>query len=83
MDQLNAHKGLALAHMNIRSLWRKLDSLKIALSNQFKIDILGISETWNTASLDNSLLDIKGFDTLRTDRSWIDVNSNQVKKVEV
>ena len=80
MDQLNSHKGLALAHLNIRSLWRKLDSLKITLSDQFQIDILGISETWNTQNLDDSLISIKGYDILRVDRKWSDVNNDTVKK---
>ena len=80
MYPLNAHKGLALAHLNIRSIWKKLDSIKIALDQQFQIDVLGISETWLTESIQENLTTINNYDCIRADRKWNDVNTNYIKK---
>ena len=66
--------------MNICSLWKKLDSIKIALDSQFDIDVLGLSETWLTQSLIDSLVNIKNYELLRLDRNWCDVNNNTVKR---
>ena len=80
MDHLKSHKGLAIAHLNVRSLWKKLDSIKLSLKKQYDIDILGLSETWSTSSLDNSLINIEDYELVRLDRKWLDVNSNCIKK---
>ena len=70
MSALKRHKGLAIAHMNIRSLWPKLDMLKLLLQNEVDIDILGLSESWLTGSLNDNLVNIPNYDIVRNDRNW-------------
>ena len=84
MSNLKNHKGLAIAHLNIRSLWRKLDILKINLQDDFDIDILGISESWLTKWLEDRMVDIPNYDILRCDRNWSDdnVDTNNGDKVK-
>ena len=79
-DQLKNHKGLALAHLNIRSLWKKLELLKITLSNQMNIDILGLSETWLNSQIGDNFLEIPEYNIVRCDRTWTDMNNKQPKK---
>ena len=83
MSDLKKHKGLAIAHMNIRSVWPKLDTLKLLLQNDVDIDILGLSESWLTSGLSDNLVSIPNYDIIRMDRNWRDeemaINDN-IKK---
>ena len=76
MSDLKNHKGLAIAHLNIRSISDKIDVLKINLQNDIDIDIFGISETWLTKGLSDNLVNITNYDILRCDRSWSEDNNN-------
>ena len=66
-DQLSEAKGLKLVHLNVRSLVRKIDQLRLTLQNS-KIDIITISETWLTPKVDSKLVSIDGLDLHRFDR---------------
>ena len=70
MSDLKKHKCLVIAHMNIRSLWPKLDTVNILLQNDIDIDILGLSESWLTNSLTDYLVNISNYDIIRLDRNW-------------
>ena len=82
MSTLKKHKGLAIAHINIRSLWPKIDTLKILLQHEIDVDILGLSESWLTSTLDNNIVNIPGYDIIRNDRNWCDNDNENGKNVK-
>ena len=57
-----------MIHLNIRSLLPKLDELKFYLSNNNRIQILSLNETWLNSSVDNEEVAIPGFMLFRRDR---------------
>ena len=61
-------KGIKIAHLNICSLYPKLDQLKLLLHDKI-LDILFISETWLNDTFSDSELLIPGYNLLRNDRS--------------
>ncbi len=61
-------KGIVFAHLNICSLIRKLDNVKILLKNS-DMDFLFLSETFLNTSIDDIELAIPGYNLLRADRS--------------
>ena len=52
--------------MNIRSLLKKIDEIKISI-HQNSFDILAISETWLSDKIPNELVNIPGFNVYRKD----------------
>ena len=66
-SDLNDAKGFKLAHLNIRSLVKKVDQIRLLL-NDSDIDLLSISETWLKGHLHTGLVELKGFLTFRQDR---------------
>ena len=64
---LNAQKGFKLAHLNIRSLFKKMDQLRILLDNS-NVDVFTISETWLNPSIFSSSLNLRGYVQYRQDR---------------
>ena len=66
-DDLKAIKGLKLVHLNTRSIVKKIDQLRLLLSDS-KIDVLTISESWMRGHLHSDLVGIEGFTTYRLDR---------------
>ena len=66
-EDLKAVKGLRITHLNIRSLVKKIDQLRVLLFDA-GIDILTISETWLMEHLQTKLFEIEGYDTHRLDR---------------
>lgn len=60
-------KGLKIAHLNIQCLTNKIDYVNLLLHNN-NIDVLCLSETWLTNSIDDSELSINGYDICRLDR---------------
>ena len=65
--ELSAFKGFKLAHLNVRSLLKKVDQLRMYMINT-KIDVLTISETWLKPHLNTALVNIEGYTALRLDR---------------
>ena len=61
-------KGLRIGNLNVCHLLPKLDELKIILNDRCSVNILGVCETFLTEEIDNSLLDIEGFNFERKDR---------------
>lgn len=59
-------RGLAIAHLNICSLYGKLDQLKFVINKSF--GILTISETWLESSIVDQELYLSGYSCIRRDR---------------
>ena len=64
-------RGLHVAHLNVRSLWPKIDSVRMLL-DQGSLSVCGFSETWLHSNFTNDLLKIDGYSLTRLDRSWTD-----------
>lgn len=54
-------------HYNIRSLWPRLESVKLWLDD-LDFDEFTFSETWLNDSIPSSLIDIENYDQFRQDR---------------
>ena len=66
LDQnINSNKGLKVVHVNIRSLYRKVDQLSCLFQN---VDFLLCTETWLNHNYEDSLIKIPGMTTYRMDR---------------
>ena len=72
---LGKAKGIKLVHMNVRSLFPKVDQLR-AILFQNKIDILTLSETWLNSKYDDHMIQIQDYTHYRLDRS----NGKDTKK---
>ena len=60
-------KGLKIAHLNIQGLIHKVDEVHFLL-NDNAIDVLCINETWLDKDVDDSEVEIDGYNTYRLDR---------------
>ena len=61
-------KGFKIGHLNIRSLVKNIDQLRIYLSNK-KYNILSVNETMLDSSIPNDEININGYDIVRKDRN--------------
>ena len=68
MNELGELKGLKIVHLNVRSLLKKIDQVRLIIEDS-GINILTISETWLQSHLNNSLVAIEGFQSFRLDRN--------------
>ena len=59
-------KGIKMVHLNVRSLFNKLDQIK---TNFKHFDVIVISETWLGPSIPDAALSIPGFNLMRQDRN--------------
>jgi len=60
-------KGLNFAHLNVRSMRKKMDDIKM-LSNNEDVDIFTISESWLDPNVSDSEVNIPGYNLFRRDR---------------
>ena len=60
-------RGLKIAHLNIRSLRNKTDSLRLELRNN-SIDVLTLSETWLNSTIQDAEIQLPGYTCVRRDR---------------
>ena len=67
-SQVKRDVGLRISHLNIRSLYNKLDEIRYIVIES-DIDILCMSETWLDDSIQNSELHIPGYVIERHDRN--------------
>ena len=65
--KLKKHRGFKAAHINIHSLYPKIDEVQFLLCNS-NLDILCLSETWLDQSLAQEL-HINGYSLIRKDRN--------------
>ena len=61
-------KGSVIAHLNIRSIYRKLEEV-IQILSPGNIDILCLSETWLNRSVTDNMVSINGYNLIRADRN--------------
>ena len=66
-DELSSVKGFTMVHLNIRSIVKKIDQIKILLQKS-SIDIVTFSETWLKSHLHSTPFEIEGHKLLRQDR---------------
>ena len=70
LNDIDAAKGLHVAHLNIRSLMNKWDVFKAQFENT-NLQILGLSETWLNDKLPNNLFEPSNdFTLILNDRKW-------------
>ena len=72
-------KGFQLLHLNIRSIWPKIELIRQMLNHNGNISVFTISESWLTGDLPDELLNIENYMLFRLDRSWGD-RPNMIKK---
>ncbi len=61
-------RGFKIGYLNIRSLVKNIDQLRIYLSNQ-KYNILSINETMLDSSISNDEINMSGYDIVRKDKN--------------
>lgn len=71
LDDMRKTRGLKIAHLNIRSLRHKVDSLQLEGINNKTVDILTLSETWLDSTVEDSEIALPGFNCVRKDRTGL------------
>ena len=66
--QLSQAKGVKIVHLNIRSLVKKIDQLRLIIEGS-NIDIITLSESWLHQGLNSQLISVQGYKLFRLDRS--------------
>ena len=61
-------RGLAMAHLNIRSLLHKMDQVNLIMGGTKSFDILSFSETWLNDSVTDDEILMPGYSCVRRDR---------------
>ena len=67
VENFTRSRGLKIAHLNVRSLMPKLDSLKILFENK-PFDVFTVSETWLKPSILDNEIHLPGYSCVRSDR---------------
>ena len=73
---IRASKGIKFCHLNIRSIMNKIDQFKMHVERS-TFDIITLSETWLTEEYSSSLLNMDGYQILRSDRLTIGPNGTK------
>ncbi len=60
-------KGLIFAHLNTRSMRKKMDDIKLLIKNEC-IDVFTISESWLDTNVSDAEITIPGYTLFRRDR---------------
>lgn len=71
LDDIRNTRGLKIAHLNIRSLVHKTDSLRLEGIDSKTADILTLSETWLDGNICDTEINLPGFVCVRQDRTGI------------
>lgn len=61
-------KGLQFIHINVRSLYHKVDALKNDIFSKY-VGVVGVSETWLHSQITNELIHVDNFQLIRNDRT--------------
>ena len=69
-------RGIHIANLNIRHLKPKIDQMKILLDQSNSIDIFGLCETFLNESIDDSSVQINGYNFERKDRIQTSTNTS-------
>ena len=67
LAELGKCKGIKIASLNIRSIFKNLEEVSISLK-QGNIDILLLQETFLTNHISNEMINIPGYNIYRSDR---------------
>ena len=67
INALNTAKGLKFVHLNVRSLVKKMDQIRLMLSGT-NLDVITFSETWFRPHLHNNIVELGSYKTFRLDR---------------
>ena len=67
-DELNAVKGFKETHLNVRSILKEIDQLRVLLFDS-EVDVLTFSETWLKPHISSELLELEGYHLYRVDRA--------------
>ena len=73
------HRGFHISHLNLQSLNNKIDLVKTEIFT-LKFDVFTFSESWLHSQVDNSLLQIPGYNLVRQDRTWNDIPNTLPKR---
>ena len=68
-DDMKTTRGLKIAHLNIRSLKNKIDSLRLEGIDNKSVDVLTLSETWLDDITSDAEIELAGFVCARLDRT--------------
>ena len=68
MDMVFARTGLHILHLNVRSLFNKLDEIRLLFCKR-KIAVVSFSETWLDSSISDSEIEIENYTVVRKDRN--------------
>ena len=81
MDELGGVKGFKVVHLNVRSIVKKIDQIRILLQDS-NVDVFTLSETWLKPFLHTALFEIDGYKLFRLDRGYSSKTkkSNRIKK---
>ena len=80
VDELPTQKsGFHISHLNLQSIRNKIDVVRthVYLLN---FDVFSFSESWLDERLNNSLLNVNGYNLLRHDRTWSDSGNGTPKR---
>jgi len=61
-------RGLKFVHQNIRSLRKKLNELRVFLTQSPRIHIIALTETWLNSNISDAEVSLPGFTLFRRDR---------------
>ena len=68
LSDLASLKGITIGHINIRSIYRKLEEV-IRILTVGKLDVLCITESWLNCYVHDSMLNTDGYNIIRADRT--------------
>ena len=68
-SELDKQKGFKLVHLNVRSLLKKIDQVRVMLAD-LKLDVVTISETWLNEAVNPISVELEGFVAYRQDRNF-------------
>ena len=76
-DQLaiDSRSGLELGHLNVQSLWKKIDLIRMTFENS-PFHVVGLSESWLTSNFTDPMVNISGFNVFRNDTKVLTGNDN-------
>ena len=69
LTEFKRQKGLKIVHLNVRSFFKKKDTIEHdLLDGEIDIGLLGLSETWLKEEIPSNMLNIQNYQLIRLDR---------------
>ena len=79
LENLKGNRGIHIGHINIRSLFPKIDLFRQTILNS-GLAVCRVSETWMNEMLPDKFVSVEGYKLMRHDRRWSTGNNNKRKK---